>query len=67
MNWLAQIEDAEVLAYLKSIKEDIGESKDWYTELAHAHREGIERGLNDIQEGRTYPHFDVVKKYGLES
>lgn len=63
---LAQIDEEDLLEYLRSIKEEIGVSKDLYSGLSVAHKEGIERGLKDIKEGRTIPHSDVVKKYGLE-
>jgi len=67
LEWLSQVNDKEVLDYLQTIKEEISGSRDWYDNLSSVHRDGIERGLRDIQEGRTMPHSEVVKKYGLES
>lgn len=67
LEWLSQVNDKEVLDYLQTIKEEISESRDWYDNLGAVHKDGIERGLRDIQKGRTMPHSEVVKKYGLES
>jgi predicted transcriptional regulator len=40
-------------------------SGDWGAELSQEQRAGIERGLNDLDNGRFVPHSDVKRKYGL--
>lgn len=38
---------------------------DWYDDLSDIEKAGIERGQNDIKNGRTISHDDVKSKYGL--
>ena len=38
---------------------------DWWDELSKEHKKGIQRGLEDIKQGRTVSHKDVMSKYGL--
>lgn len=56
IEWLARLEDEEVIRYLKIVK-DSERDHDWWNDLTDEQKTGIERGLKDIDEGRTYPEI----------
>ncbi len=58
IEWLVRLEDDEVIRYLKIVK-DNEQDHDWWNTLTDEQKEGIERGLRDIDEGRTVPHEEV--------
>jgi len=64
IEWLTKLEDNDTIEYLKIIK-DTDSSEDWWNELTAEQRQGIERGLKDINEGRVVPHEEVRLKYGF--
>ena len=64
IEWLTKLEDDDMIEYLKIVKEsDSGE--DWWDELTAEQRQGIERGMKDIDEGGVLPHEEVRLKYGF--
>jgi len=65
IEWLTRLNDIDTLKYLKIVKEARTGNKDWWDDLTEQQRLGIQRGLNDIDEGRIVSHSDVKKKYGL--
>jgi predicted transcriptional regulator len=65
IEWLSQLDDDETIEYLKVVKDSRSSNKDWWNELTDKQKQGIERGLKDIEHGRTVPHEEVKKKYGL--
>ena len=65
IEWLAKLEDKETIEYLKLIKDSWSSGHDWWNDLCDDERASIERGINDIEKGRTTPHEVVKKKYGL--
>ncbi len=65
IEWLTKLDDNETLEYLKVVKDSISNNSDWWDDLPEALKQGIERGLKDIENGRTTSHEDVMKKYGL--
>jgi predicted transcriptional regulator len=65
IEWLSQLDDDETIEYLKVVKESRSSNKDWWNELTDKQKQGIDRGLKDIEHGRTVPHEEVKKKYGL--
>lgn len=64
IEWLVRLEDDEVIRYLKIVK-DNEQDHDWWNTLTDEQKKGIERGLRDIDEGRTVPHEEVKQRYGL--
>lgn len=62
IEWLARLEDEEVIRYLKIVK-DSERDHDWWHDLTDEQRTGIERGLKNIDEGRTVPHEEVKQRY----
>jgi len=65
IEWLTRLEDNQTIEYLKLIKDTSENDSDWWHDLSGEQREGIKRGLKDIDEGRVIPHSEVVKKYDL--
>jgi predicted transcriptional regulator len=46
-------------------KKNNNETADWWHDLSTTQKEGIERGLADIDEGRTISHKNIKEKYDL--
>jgi len=65
IEWLAKLDDDETIEYLKVVKDSKLSKHDWWDDLTPNQKLGIERGLRDIDQGKTIPHQDVKKKYGL--
>ena len=65
IEWLTKLEDSDTIEYLKFIKDYREENRDWWDDLTSEQKEGLLRGLKDIDEGKVTPHEEVAKKYGL--
>ena len=65
IEWLSRLEDNDTIEYLKIVKDTRLGNKDWWDDLSEEQKAGIERGLNDIDQGRTISHEEVKNKYGL--
>jgi hypothetical protein len=65
IEWLAKLDNVETINYLKVVKDSVSNKSDWWYDLSPLEKEGIERGLNDIKNGRTVSHEEVKAKYGL--
>jgi len=65
IQWLTKLEDDETLDYLKVVKDSSDSNKDWWDELSDEQKSGIERGLEDVDNGRVHSHKDIKLKYGL--
>ena len=65
IQWLRDLNDQETLEYLKEIKDSKEKDNDWWNDLTSSQKESIERGLEDINLGRTISHDEVKKRYGL--
>jgi hypothetical protein len=65
IEWLTRLEDSDTIEYLKFIKDYREENRDWWDDLTSEQKEGLLRGLKDIDEGKVTPHKEVVRKYGL--
>ena len=65
IEWLTKLDDNETIEYLKIVKDSRSADNDWWDDLSDAQKQGIERGLNDIKNGRTISHDDVKGRYGL--
>ena len=62
IKWLSDLSDNELIKHLKTIKDAQLDNNNWWSELSDEQKEGIQRGLKDIDEGRTTPHENVAKK-----
>lgn len=65
IEWLIDLDDDEMINYLKVVKESDSHHNDWWNDLTDEQRTGIERGLKDIDEGKTVSHDAVKQRYGL--
>ena len=64
IEWLTKLEDDNTIQFLKIIK-DTDSKNDWWNELSDKQKQGIQRGLKDVEDGRVIPHDEVRLKYGL--
>ncbi|MGM0580755.1 MAG: hypothetical protein ACQETL_08745 [Bacteroidota bacterium] len=65
IEWLQNLKDIDTLKFLKVLKDSSTKNQDWFHELSEEEKAGIERGLEDIKNGKTFSHEDVKAKYGL--
>lgn len=63
--WLSKLEDQDTIEYLKVVKDTQETGNDWWEELNQVQKKGVEKGLNDVKEGRIFSHEEVRKKYGI--
>lgn len=61
IEWVTSLKDVTILKRLKSIKEESHE-EDWWDSLSPAEKEGIQKGLQDIEDGKITSHEEVMKK-----
>jgi hypothetical protein len=61
---IIQIQDNDLIDLIKNII-DIPDSSetDWWNQITSEEKESINRGLNDLQQGKVYPHDQIRKKY----
>lgn len=65
IEWLTHLDDDDTISYLKIVKDSSETGSDWWQELSGEQKQGIERGLRDIDAGKVTPHDQVKKEYGL--
>lgn len=65
IEWLTKLEDDETINYLKIVKDSDVSQVDWWQTLTDEQKDGIERGLEDVDAGRLISHDAVKLKYGL--
>lgn len=65
IEWLSKLDDRSTIEYLKIVKDNASDDRDWWNELSETEKAGIERGLDDVKNGRIHSHEDVKAKYGL--
>lgn len=65
IEWLTKLDDDETIQYLKIVKDSKDKHSDWWNDLTEEQKSGIQRGLNDIDQGKVIPHDEVKRKYGL--
>lgn len=65
IEWLTKLNNESTIDYLKVIKDATEENSDWWSELSKDEKDGIDRGLRDVEKGRLTSHDDVKAKYGL--
>jgi hypothetical protein len=65
IEWLTKLDDMDTINYLKVVKDSSSDKKDWWQNLSEDQKQGIMRGLQDIEAGRVMDHEEVKKRYGL--
>ena len=63
IDWISDLEDKEVLHYIKILKESIEGKEDWWNEISETEKAGVKRGLEDVKAGRVTDHKEVRKSY----
>ena len=64
IEWLTTLSDQAIIEKLKLFKENFTDKTDWWETLSESEKESLDQGIKDIEEGRTVPHSEVMKKYG---
>ncbi|HSO85959.1 MAG TPA: hypothetical protein VLQ91_05365 [Draconibacterium sp.] len=63
IEWITKLNDSSVIAKIRELKLSYTQSKDWWDSLKKEELESIERGLKDLEEGRTHSHETVRSIY----
>ena len=68
IDWLVNLEDERILDKLSSFKNE--ETSDWYDDVPEEAKASIQRGLEDVRQGKLIPHEKVMenirKKYNIK-
>jgi hypothetical protein len=59
IDWISNLENQSMLEHLMELKNTDETEKIYY--VSEAEREGIERGMKDLKEGRIKSHDEVKK------
>ncbi|MBM3405005.1 MAG: hypothetical protein FJY10_08970 [Bacteroidetes bacterium] len=61
---ICEIQDNDLLDIIKRIITRTADSKlDWWDQISQTEKNALNRGLNDLQQGRVHPHSEIRKKY----
>jgi hypothetical protein len=63
IEWIAKLNDVSILKKLNELKIKYSNSIDWWDTLEKEEMESIERGLQDLKEGRIHSHETARKIY----
>lgn len=63
IDWISKLEDQSLLGSLLGIKRAT-QPTDWADDLSPEERRSIERGLDDLKNGRMTPSKDFWARYG---
>ena len=63
IEWIAKLNDVSILKKLNELKFKYSNSIDWWDTLEKEEMESIERGLQDLKEGRIHSHETARKIY----
>ncbi len=67
IEWLKSLTDQSLIEQLKLFKDTISPNKDWWEALSDSERASIDKGISDIENGRTISNTEVFKRYGKTS
>jgi hypothetical protein len=61
---ICEIQDNELIDLIKNII-DIphASNSDWWNHISLEERDSINKGIDDLQQGKVYPHDQIRKKY----
>jgi hypothetical protein len=62
IEWLVALQDKAIIEKIKFLRENPN-AADWWDTISEAEKESIDRGLKDIENGKTTPHSEIRKKY----
>lgn len=63
IEWLVSLRDETTIEKLKFLRENLSDTTDWWDTISESEKESIDRGIKDIENGKTIPHSEVKKKY----
>lgn len=64
IEWLTTLSDQSIIEMLKLFKDNFSDKSDWWETLSDDEKASLDEGIKDIEEGRTIPHSEFMKKYG---
>ena len=64
IEWLISLRDETTIEKLKYFHEHSEDAADWWDSISESERDSIERGIKDVENGKTIAHSAVKKKYG---
>ena len=59
IEWITRIQDNSIIEKLLKVKEE----SDWWDEISQEEKKSIEKGLQDVKDGKIHQHADVKKLY----
>jgi len=59
IEWITRIQDNSIIEKLLKVKEE----SDWWDEISQEEKESIEKGLQDVKDGKIHQHATVKKLY----
>jgi hypothetical protein len=61
---ICEIQDSDLIDLIKNIilVPDIAKS-DWWSYASQEEKDSINRGIDDLQQGKIHPHEQIRKKY----
>lgn len=65
IEWLMHLDDSDTINYLKIMKDSSADHTDWWESLDDVQKQGINRGLEDVDSGRFISHEEMRIKYEL--
>ena len=61
---ICEIQDNDLIDLIKNIINIPYSSKsDWWEQISQEEKDSINRGLNDLQQGKVYSHDQIRNKY----
>ena len=61
---ICEIQDNDLIDLIKNIVDiPISSKSDWWDQISPDEKESIYRGLDDLQQGKVFPHDQIRKKY----
>ena len=63
IQWLSALQDKQIIQSLFFYK-NIQQKTDWWDELTEEQLKKINKGIEDIKQGRTVSSKDIWSKYG---
>lgn len=59
---VVETNDPDILAQIAALSASLRGEEDWWDALSEEEKEQIERGLADVEAGRTVPYAEVEDK-----
>ena len=61
---ICEIQDNDLIDLIKNLVDIPRSSKsDWWNQISLEEKESINRGLNDLEQGKIYRHDQIRRKY----